>query len=231
MQLIKYSGCSLADMDSLEKGKKTYPPEVIGAFATKIQEKMEQEERVPEASDLNIIYYVAGALVRSELKLRKSCSSCKELLLEDSGEGAELPFLTLEGVATENVKEFYEDITREGLLAPSTSTFGACVKAWSVYQSIMNAGDTREEFLKSDRQQELFVRTTVMYLLSEDSELEEISISQFSCELKHQSVRSVMKRFFNTMVKNLVKSLSSGQEKGDISHRKSAKLSSRASAK
>ncbi len=100
----------------------------------------------------------------------------------------------------------------------------------SVYQSIMNAGDTRKEFLKSDRQQELFVRT-VMFLLSEDSELEEISISQFSCERKHPSVKSVMKRFFNVMVKNLVKSLSSDQEKGDISKRKSAKLSSRASAK
>ncbi len=69
---------------------------------------------------------------------------------------------------TENVKQFYEEITHGGLLAPSTSTFGACVKAWSVYQSIMNAGDTRKEFLKSDRQQELFVRT-VMFLLSEDS--------------------------------------------------------------
>ncbi len=79
--------------------------------------------------DLNIIYYVAGALVSSELKLRKSCSSCKELLLEDSGAGAELPFLTSEGVVTENVKAFYEDITRGGLLAPSTSTFGDCVKA------------------------------------------------------------------------------------------------------
>ncbi len=70
-----------------------------------------------------------------------------------------------------------------------------------------------------------------MFLLSEDSELEEIPISRFSCERNHQSVKSVMKRFFNTMVKNLVKSLSSDQEKGDISKRKSAKLSSRANAK
>ncbi len=90
---------------------------------------MEEEGRVPEASDLNIIYFVAGALVRSELKLRKSCSSCRELLLEGNGEDTKLPFLTLEGVVTENVKKFYEDITRGGLLAPSTSTFGACVKA------------------------------------------------------------------------------------------------------
>ncbi len=63
--------------------------------------------RAPEASDLNIIYYVAGALVRSERKLRKSCSSCRDLLLEPEGSGeGSVPFLTLEGVATENVKQF-----------------------------------------------------------------------------------------------------------------------------
>ncbi len=97
-----------------------------------------------------------------------------------------------------------------------------------MYQCIMNAGDTRKEFLKSDRQQELFV-TTVMFLLSEDSELEEISISQFRCERKHPAVKSVMKQLFNVMVKNLVKSLSSDQEKGDtrISKRKDDKLSSK----
>ncbi len=44
-------------------------------------------------------------------------------------------------------------------------TFGACVKAWSVYQCIMNAGDTRKEFLKSDRQQELFVKTVMFHLV------------------------------------------------------------------
>ncbi len=209
----------------------TYPEEFIGSFATKIQERMEVEESAPEASDLNIIYYVAGALVRSELKLRKSCSSCKDLLLEPEGSGeGSVPFLTLEGVVTENVKQFYEEITRGGLLAPSTAIFGACVKAWSVYQNMMGSADTKQQFLKSDRHQELFVRT-VMYLLNEDSDLEEISVSRFSCERSHQSVKSVMKRFFNVMIKNLVRSLSSIQEKADISRRKSAKLSSRTSAK
>ncbi len=108
MSLIMYSGCTLKEIDSLEKGKKTYPEEFIGSFATKVQERMEVEERAPEASDLNIIYYVAGALIRSELKLRKSCSSCKDLLLEPEGSVGSVPFLTLEGVVTENVKQFYE---------------------------------------------------------------------------------------------------------------------------
>ncbi len=98
-----------------------------------------------------------------------------------------------------------------------------------MYQNMMGTADMKQQFLKSVRQQELFVRT-VMYLLSEDSDLEEISTSQFVCERSHQSVKRVMRRFFNVMVKNLVKSLSSGQEKRDISKRKSAKLSSRASA-
>ncbi len=52
---------------------------------------------------------------------------------------------------TENVKQFYEDITRGGLLAPSTSTFGACV-AWSAHHNMMSAAGTRKEFQKSDRQ-------------------------------------------------------------------------------
>ncbi len=63
------------------------------------------------------------------------------------------------------VKQFYEDITRGGLLALSTSNFGACLKAWLVYQNMMGFSDMKRQFLKSDRQQELFVRT-VMYLLS-----------------------------------------------------------------
>ncbi len=63
-------------------------------------------------------------------------------------------------------------------------------------------------------------------------EIWRIQIDGCLAERDHQSIKCVMKRFFNMMVKNLklcIRKLSSGQEMGD--KRKPAKLSSRTSAK
>ncbi len=110
------------------------------------------------------------------------------------------------------------------MLAPSIAAFAAALKAWMVYQQIIGNPDWKNQFLSSRKQKELFLRT-VMHLLWEDSELEAISAPNLNCDMNHGCIEGVVRRFFNTMVKNLVKELTE-IENAKSSQRKSLKLSS-----
>ncbi len=173
-----------------------------------------------DSSDANIIFYVTGAIVRSELRMRK-CELCEELLAEN-GEMAPAQF---DGIS-DNVKQFTEEINRGGLRIPSTLAFAISLKSWIVFSCIRDHPKIYSDFISCDKQQWLF-RMVVCSLLLEDSEFDEVAVTKCSCDRGHAFCESLVTRFFNCMAKNLVKRLSNESlSESNKSDRKLKKLKS-----
>ena len=76
--LIKYSDCSVFDISCRESDQSSsLIDESLFQFVSN------EPVPLPDQFDLNAIFYVAGALARSELKSR-NCSSCKNALFPKS---------------------------------------------------------------------------------------------------------------------------------------------------
>ena len=113
--------------------------------------------------------------------------------------------------------------TSSVLLAASTVAFGATLRGWFVFEKIVEDDDLKKRFLSAPRQQELFVRS-VMKLLCDDTGEKEISVTALVCEAKHESVKGLVRRFFNGMVKNFIRKISEN-ERAKSSQKKMEKLS------
>ncbi len=175
-----------------------------------IRRQLDMEGTKMDSGDANAVAYVAGALIRSELNMRK-CGSCSGLLKQDGA----LPPISLHGFdhigqefeITPDVAQLMNRMSRGGLLAPSILAFSIGLKCWDVFKSIDVSKELQSEFLKCENQQLLFV-SIVEGLLEEDCDLEEIAIPRLKCDLSHPFGKSLIRRFFNCFTKNWVKRLS-----------------------
>ncbi|MCP4490577.1 MAG: hypothetical protein GY820_25170 [Gammaproteobacteria bacterium] len=118
-----------------------------------------------------------------------------------------LPSTLIDGEVCENVRSFLNQINRGGLLMPTPFAFGICLKSWHIFNQIKANRQLAGEFLKSENPKALFLATT-MILIEEDSQLEELE-PQWQCNSGHGSVLGLIRRFFNCVMKNWAKSLSS----------------------
>ncbi len=212
ISLIKIAKCSLDEMKNLQDFE--IIPREVQLLSEKLQgivrNALEIEPCAMDGSDANVVNYVAGALVRSELNMRK-CASCTEIL-RDAGTLAPIPLrgLNSDGEEVEvcqDIRQFTLKINRGGLVAPSTLALGIGLKCWDVFNCINLSKDMQSDFLSSANQQLLFV-LTVEGLLEEDSDFEEITVPSLKCSGGHPCGRSLVKRFFNCFAKNWVKRLS-----------------------
>ncbi|MCP4491703.1 MAG: hypothetical protein GY820_31010 [Gammaproteobacteria bacterium] len=106
------------------------------------------------------------------------------------------------------------------LLMPTPFAFGICLKSWFIF--IKADKQLADKFLKCENPKALFLATTMM-LIEEDSQLEELEF-QWQCNSGHESVLGLIRRFFNSVMKNWTKSLSS-DSRVPVIKRKIAKLS------
>jgi len=126
LSLTKFSSYNL---DELGHGELTPVNEnLIEAFF----DKLSPHDVEPDLSDLNAIYYVTGALVKSLLK--NGCVKCKEMLSDPSD--IELPSNN-----DPDFRIFFDNLNRSGLTAPSEIIFNFTYKLWELFTQIENDYD------------------------------------------------------------------------------------------
>ncbi|CAM1293744.1 Uncharacterised protein r2_g290 [Pycnogonum litorale] len=189
LSLMKFSKVNIGELDvdfsvSLSDNDKVLVEEAIS--------KMDNIFSIIDESDMNATYYVAGALVRSELRARR-CKNCEAILTEDVMVPTicESKFEKWNSVS----KKFTDDVSRGGLVAPSEIAFNICLKSFNVFSAIQNSDLVKNKFLKAESNR-LFFRSLVI------ESGDQISISD--CTQNHNFQIKLIDRFFNCCVKNFV---------------------------
>ena len=136
------------------------------------------------------------------------CAACKDILVAADDEGV-MPIMEADGTVSDDIDAFIKSVNRGGLLRPSALAFAVCIKSWLVWQVIKNDTELKRQFLSSRNVKTLFV-TIVKQLLDEDCEFEDIIADGLVCRAGHITASDLVGRFFNAMVSNYVRSLSSG---------------------
>ncbi|KAG1652170.1 Organic cation transporter protein [Nymphon striatum] len=118
VSLLKFSG--LNALDDFDKHDCVQLSEnEVECFVLQMQD---YEMAKLDSGDMNAIYYVAGALVRSMLK-RTNCVSCKIFLVDDKRSNIDELAADKFEIVNDDVKHFVEAVNRGGLLAPSSLAF------------------------------------------------------------------------------------------------------------
>lgn len=96
-----------------------------------------------DLADVNAVYYVTGALIQSELRLRK-CSSCSQLL----SHGKALEPLSEQNfdLISNDVKHFMLILNRGGLLMPTDLAFNLSMKCFGMISIILKNQDLKKIF-------------------------------------------------------------------------------------
>ena len=217
--MLKFSKCSLADINELASSLVDCTDEDISNLASSIARRI-QTSSVLTSADANIIYYVTGALVRSTLN-RFSCDDCSRMLLDQSDGDNTLPILNEEGLICKDAREFVREVNRGGLLKPSANAFVTALKCWLVYLTIFSHSDLKTAFLSSFNHRAFFIGI-VMYLLQ--NEVNNISLDCYKCKFDHNFIVDLISRCFNCMTKNLVRDFTNSHHK-QANARKLNKLS------
>jgi hypothetical protein len=84
VSLLKFSGISLTEIDAAiqcENSLKTIGSAINEHTADDVAEQLTYQH-LPDTSDLNVIYYVAGYIARSVCRITR-CDRCREALCEE----------------------------------------------------------------------------------------------------------------------------------------------------
>lgn len=213
---MKYSKLSLKDIDNASKEALTdqaipdYIPQA-DSIAADLQLNI-----FPDQNDAAIIFYVSGYCCRSLVNCNK-CHFCKETTVADveeiSGE--------LDPLAPTSAIEFFRDINRGGLWKPNLETFKIGALCWQVFAELSKS-DLKNRFLTCQNQRFAFeeIINIVFYEKCSDYSW---SIATM-CANGHNILEGISKRFFNCMIKNLMRNLR--EEDSSKSSRKIRKLTS-----
>ncbi len=180
----------------------------------------------PQVGESNAIYYVSGALARSELRQR-NCSNCAQLLTQGKEDCLELEYLPN---SHSSVRTFAEEINRGGLLHPTDLAFSVCLKSWMVFQLIQTDTHLKSLFLGSQAHRRCFC-AIVFGSCDSDDNFSELLFGQTMCLHGHPVIASIVNRFFNCLMKNFIKELEkeTASNKGE-KKKKVANLQSRNNA-
>jgi hypothetical protein len=155
--------------------------------------------------------YVVGYGVKSEIKQRKGCESCRELLVIERKEGDELqalPVITTDEILTDNAYDFLEEVNRGGLREPTPAAFSMGMKAWVVFEAVENSPILRKEFWREEcggsNKKTVFARI-VKSLLEKDGAEEGVAVTTLQCSNGHDICTGLAARLFSCMTKNYLK--------------------------
>jgi hypothetical protein len=179
----------------------------------------------PDLPDSNIILYVAGALVRSEMRLR-NCKQCSQLLINYEEELRSDDFYDGDKFIGSQIHDFVNIINRGGLLNPSDIAFAICLKSWIVFTTIKHSENLIHLFLSSNNHLQCFL-TILHECIENDEDMYDLLMGKTECEFGHPVLYSLEARFFNTMIKNFVVCFSQQTYVGGVSemnHQKIRKL-------
>ncbi len=218
--LMKFSKCSVNEIRSLgNENQLENVPEKFATFSKNLAEVLLSYQSSLDASDGHIICYIAGALVHAHLQT-SGCPSCKQVLV---GNADKLPLSNVTDQIAEDAKEFIQRCNRGGLVNPSATAFGICVKCWMIYSAICETPTLWKEFLELGSHRTVFCNAAIE-VISEDAELEDILVNELSCEKRHNFAQILAAKFFNCIGGNCAKRLS--EKKGDSDLSKIRKLTS-----
>lgn len=204
VSLLKFSGVSLAEIDAAIQHGKTktgsgYSEE--DKVADDIADQLTYDH-LPETSDMNIIYYVAGYIARSVFRTTK-CTSCKEALSEEGTadvmecDAEHLPY---------SATTFFDTVNRGGLKKPTDFTFQLTCHCWTVYQEIRDNSKLSGTLLGTRSQSVLFYK--VMDRATCHHSVVNCGLNNYFCFDGHDLTKFVVQKFFNCVAKNLVKLMS-----------------------
>ena len=182
----------------------------LTAVSQLIPEYSLSESLVVAPEDQAIIYYVAGAIVRSILKkfTKKSCDKCCSLLSGGIfGEGEVTIHENLTDEISREKEEFVSLVTRGGLLKPSDLVYVTCVHAWSLYHSIKDSNDAFNLLLSSSNPRTLFTEFFITILEDNDSMTETLKTSCGNGHTFLTFAKRAVSTFFNLMAKNYVSNM------------------------
>ena len=166
------------------------------------------ESLVVPNDDQAIIYYVAGAIVRSLIKKlsnKNNCEPCQSLLTCGKMNEAEIMIYECSSDHEKQAKEeFVALVSRGGLLKPSDLVYVTCTHAWLLYQKIKENEESFNFLISSSNPRTIFTNFFI-HLLNENNTLTEIINA--SCVNKHtfsEFIKGITSMFFNLMAKNYV---------------------------
>lgn len=217
---LKHSDISITQMKTLRQENTTSTlidedVHIISFLSNIISDDISSLDK----NEYNIIYYVAGYIVR-HLKNIHSCSSC----LESFNDDVNLPELQVElnDVDETQFHNFFQTINRGGLCAPSSKCFMLCVLAYTVFSEIYQKN--LPKFMSAHNHCMVFssVVKNVMFMSSRFSFLEGV------CSSGHH-IQEILSRLLRSLFYCFTKNLIKDAHKNDkaISFRKTTKLSSR----
>lgn len=193
LSLLKYSRLSLEDIDEAIQTGVPVSKSTDNVTADAIAEAL-QCQKSPSTSELNIIFYVSGAIARSVVRTTR-CQHCKDELI-DSNQLNE----PVEG-ETAAASTFLDSVDRGGLTRPTDYTFMLSVHCWQVFEEMKSSETLKAQFLGAACQKSLFVQV-----------MDRVSGNHFAtenyCLQGHDLKTFIVQRMFNCFAKNLVKELS-----------------------
>jgi hypothetical protein len=229
VSLLKFSGFSLADIDAaIQSGNNQSESSAIANEYDRTADDLAEQlsfTHVPEASDLNIIFYVAGYIARSVVRTTK-CTSCKEALSEEID--ADMVPFDNDTTLPYNATTFFDSINRGGLKKPTEFTFQLTCHCWTVYQEIRDCAKLSATLLSVRSQSTLFYK--IMDRATCHHSVISCGLNNYFCSGGHDLTKFVVLRFFNCVAKNLVKQMTNAANPNQPErHRKIRKLTSKLS--
>lgn len=194
LSLLKFSGLSLSELNSLSTPNTTCDDTLINdEVAERIYNTLDLNFSDPDVVDLNAIYYVTGAIVRSELRLRK-CDLCREILSKSESEFVP----AIDSLADESVSLFTSEVCRGGFVIPTDLAYDVCVKCWQLFVSLKSNGNSLNMYISSNDHCQVWLTIVATYL--------DDYYTLVQCEKEHEFMKSLAIRFFHCLMKNFLKS-------------------------
>lgn len=200
ISLLKYSNISVAEIGDAAKEK--FSSSLMQEITTKA-ESLHAEllfNILPTDNDAAIIYYVTGYCCRSLVKSNR-CNACKNSTIESVDDAIFETELDIPG----NVHDFFREINRGGLWKPTSELFDVGSLCWRLFAEIAYT-DVKKKFLSGCDQREVFKKLVSMAFY--EGNVMSPRFVPVVCDKGHDILDGLAMRFFNCMMKNLVRSLS-----------------------
>ena len=224
--LMRFSGLNLRTMSSMRYDSSAEIGETVRMLLQHLQSLNGENWPTPTESDGNLIYLIAGSVIRSEVRHNNNCDECEETLVLGEHNGDPVSFETPDG-SIFNANDLVEELSRGGLLEATPIGFHICLRTWQVFHIIVDNERLKNAFLSCTSQRKLVV-DTVFSVLELDQKYFDIAGAKLSCNSGHDFVKSLVNRFSSVLCKCFVRNLSDEVAFGaEISDRKAKKLTGR----
>ena len=228
ISLIKFSKCSLEEIQSFACPMSPEPlAQSAEALLSRIRPLLEHSVAQLDSDSVNVLYYISGALIRSEIRQSRRCPHCIENLVDDGDVETPLPAIRFaedsesQEEISENVRGFCTAVNRGGLSHQSPTIFAIGTKCWVVFDTIRNTPELAALFFNSRGHEALYTKL-ILDLLEEDG----LTGKDLVCFASHEFGRHLVIRFFHCFAKNFMEEVRSKAKQVAKDKAKLRKLSS-----